>query len=58
MSNKDSSSNNQVERMPNSGQWKDGVCDCFNHGFFHPMVWNACCFSLSKCINFKVDSDV
>lgn len=46
MSNVDSSSNNQVERMPNSGQWKDGVCDCFNHGFFHPMLWNACCFSL------------
>lgn len=45
MSNKDSSSNNQVKSMPNSGQWKDGLCNCFTHGCFHPMLWNSFCFS-------------
>ncbi|KAL3756088.1 hypothetical protein ACHAWU_009390 [Discostella pseudostelligera] len=24
------------------GQWKDGLCDCFRFGFFHPHFWNAC----------------
>lgn len=45
-SNKSSDNSNQGERMNIYGKWKDGVCDCFKHGIFHPMVWNACCFTL------------
>ena len=25
------------------GRWKDGLCDCFRFGLFHPSVWNALC---------------
>lgn len=28
------------------GHWKDGVCDCFQHGLIHPVLWNACCCPL------------
>jgi Cys-rich protein (TIGR01571 family) len=29
-------------RIP-TGQWRDGLCDCFKHGICHPVVWLACC---------------
>lgn len=25
------------------GHWKDGLCDCCQHGLIHPALWNACC---------------
>jgi Cys-rich protein (TIGR01571 family) len=25
------------------GSWKDGLCDCFKFGIFHPSLLNACC---------------
>mmetsp|Transcript_5014 Transcript_5014/g.9097 ORF Transcript_5014/g.9097 Transcript_5014/m.9097 type:complete len:318 (-) Transcript_5014:127-1080(-) len=24
------------------GHWKDGMCECFRHGVFHPLLFNAC----------------
>eukprot|EP00584_Thalassiosira_punctigera_P022432 CAMPEP_0172560778 /NCGR_PEP_ID=MMETSP1067-20121228/90157_1 /TAXON_ID=265564 ORGANISM="Thalassiosira punctigera, Strain Tpunct2005C2" /NCGR_SAMPLE_ID=MMETSP1067 /ASSEMBLY_ACC=CAM_ASM_000444 /LENGTH=282 /DNA_ID=CAMNT_0013350649 /DNA_START=203 /DNA_END=1051 /DNA_ORIENTATION=- len=28
------------------GEWKDGLCDCCQHGVFHPVFWNAWCCRL------------
>jgi len=33
-------------KQTTDGNWKDGICACFKHGIFHPMVWNACCCTL------------
>ena len=35
-----------------TGRWKDGVCDCCVHGFFHPHVW--CTFFCSKIMMAQV----
>eukprot|EP00934_Nitzschia_sp_Nitz4_P008582 Nitzschia sp. Nitz4//scaffold1_size375055//18726//19561//NITZ4_000208-RA/size375055-processed-gene-0.285-mRNA-1//1//CDS//3329540841//8572//frame0 len=36
----------QVRRIvAPSGKWKDGLCDCFNLGIFHPHLWCAFCCS-------------
>jgi Cys-rich protein (TIGR01571 family) len=26
-----------------TGHWRDGCCNCFANGLFHPMLWLACC---------------
>ena len=31
-----------------TGQWKDGLFDVFNAGFFHPSLWCGFCFTQGK----------